>query len=80
MSDLDGTGREILLSKESVTLPNSLVVLERSGELCFADAGTKKVECIDAYSKKVRTISNELTYPFGLAFTHEQFFWTDWTT
>ncbi|XP_023302735.2 nidogen [Lucilia cuprina] len=80
VSDLDGTGREVLLGKDSVTLPNSLVVLERSGELCYADAGTKKVECIDSYTKQIRTISNELTYPFGLSFTHDQFYWTDWTT
>ncbi|XP_075166288.1 nidogen [Haematobia irritans] len=80
MSDLDGTDRELLLGKDAVTLPNSLVVLERTGELCFADAGTKKVECIDPYTKKLRTISNELTYPFGLVYTQDQFYWTDWTT
>lgn len=80
MSDLDGTGREVLLDKSRVNLPNSLVVMEDSGELCFADAGTKKVECVDPYSKQIRTISNELTYPFGLTFTKDHFYWTDWTT
>ncbi|XP_017118518.1 nidogen [Drosophila elegans] len=80
MSNLDGTGRELLLSQEAVTLPNSLVVLENSGEVCFADAGTKKVECIDPQNRQVRTISNELSYPFGLTYTHDQFYWTDWTT
>lgn len=80
MSDLDGTAREVLLGQESVLLPNSLVVLERTGELCYADAGTKKVGCIDAYTKKVRSISNELTYPFGLVYTHDHFYWTDWIT
>lgn len=80
MADLDGTGREVLLGSDAVNLPNSLVILESSGELCYADAGTKKVECIDSYSKQLRTISNDLTYPFGLTFTHNQFYWTDWTT
>ncbi|XP_039956515.1 nidogen [Bactrocera tryoni] len=80
MTDLDGTGRELLLGSDAVILPNSLVILESSGELCYADAGTKKVECIDSYSKRLRTISNDLTYPFGLTFTHNQFYWTDWTT
>lgn len=80
MADLDGTGRELLLGNDAVILPNSLVILESSGELCYADAGTKKVECIDSYSKRLRTISNDLTYPFGLTFTHNQFYWTDWTT
>lgn len=79
-SDLDGTGRELLLGSDSVKLPNSLVVLEHSGELCFADAGNKKVECIDSQSRQIRTISQDLSYPFGLTFTHDQFYWTDWTT
>ncbi|KAH8309564.1 hypothetical protein KR059_011830 [Drosophila kikkawai] len=80
MSNLDGTGRELLLGKESVNLPNSLVVLDNSGELCYADAGTKKVECIQPQNRQLRPISNELSYPFGLTFTHDQFYWTDWTT
>ncbi|XP_017069043.1 nidogen [Drosophila eugracilis] len=79
-SNLDGTGRELLLGKDSVTLPNSLVVLDNSGEVCYADAGTKKVECIDPQNRQIRTISNELSYPFGITFTHDQFYWTDWTT
>ncbi|KAH8320608.1 hypothetical protein KR067_005779 [Drosophila pandora] len=80
MSNLDGTGRELLLGHDSVTLPNSLVVLENTGELCYADAGTKKVECIQPQNGQTRTISNELSYPFGLTFTHDQFYWTDWST
>ncbi|XP_002089929.3 nidogen [Drosophila yakuba] len=80
VSNLDGTGRELLLGKDAVTLPNSLVVLENSGEVCYADAGTKKVECIDPQNRQIRTISNELSYPFGITFTHDQFYWTDWTT
>nr|ACK77669.1 RE69505p [Drosophila melanogaster] len=80
MSNLDGTGRELLLGKDDVTLPNSLVVLENSGEVCYADAGTKKVECIEPQNRQIRTISNELSYPFGITFTHDQFYWTDWTT
>ncbi|XP_017054240.1 nidogen [Drosophila ficusphila] len=80
VSNLDGTGRELLLGQDAVTLPNSLVVLESTGEVCYADAGTKKVECIDAQSRQIRTISNELSYPFGITYTHDQFYWTDWTT
>lgn len=80
MSDLDGSGREVLLDKSSVTLPNSLVIIDGSGELCYADAGTKKIDCIDIYTKQNRTISNELQHPFGLTFTKEQFYWTDWST
>lgn len=80
MSDLDGTGRQILFDKSRVVLPNSLVVLKNSGELCFADAGSHKIECIDSYLNKVRTIASDLSYPFGLAATDNSFYWTDWST
>ncbi|XP_055916936.1 nidogen [Eupeodes corollae] len=80
MSDLDGTGRQILLDKSTVMLPNSLVVLKNSGELCFADAGNHKIGCIDGYTNKVRTVASDLSYPFGLSATDNSFYWTDWTT
>lgn len=79
-SNLDGTERELLLTDPSVKLPNSLSISQSTGELCFADAGTKKIECIDTYSRAVRTIAANLSYPFGLTVTDDQFYWTDWTT
>lgn len=79
-SNLDGTEREILLSSPAVKLPNSLAISSRSAELCFADAGTQKVDCIDSFSKHVRTIAGNLSYPFGLAITDDHYYWTDWTT
>lgn len=79
-SNLDGTERELLVSGPRVELPNSIQVSPGTGELCFADAGTKKIECIDTYSKQLRTVASNLTYPFGLAITDDHFYWTDWTT
>lgn len=79
-SNLDGTEREILLTDPAVKLPNSLSISQSTGELCFADAGTKKIECIDTYTHAVRTIASNLSYPFGLTVTDDQFYWTDWTT
>lgn len=79
-SNLDGTERETLLSAPAVSLPNSLAISQKTGELCFADAGTHKIECIETYRRAIRTIATNLTYPFGLAVTNDRFFWTDWTT
>uniref|UniRef100_A0A182JJM2 Nidogen n=1 Tax=Anopheles atroparvus TaxID=41427 RepID=A0A182JJM2_ANOAO len=79
-SNLDGTERQLLVGSPQVALPNSIQVSMASGELCYADAGTKKIECIDTYSKQIRTIASNLTYPFGLAVTDELFYWTDWIT
>ncbi|XP_058453091.1 nidogen [Malaya genurostris] len=79
-SNLDGTERQVLVSGPEVELPNSIQVAPGTGELCYADAGTKKVECVDTYTKQIRTIASNLTYPFGLAVTDDHFYWTDWTT
>lgn len=70
----------ILLQSPAVNLPNSLAISTRSGELCYADAGTQKVECIEPYRRSVRTVATGLSYPFGLAVTNERLYWTDWTT
>jgi nidogen (entactin) len=79
-ANLDGTERQILAAAPKVQLPNSLDISLQTGELCFADAGTHKIECIDAYTKQVHTIASDLSYPFGLAVSTDRFFWTDWTT
>lgn len=79
-SNLDGTQRGILLSAPAVNLPNSLAISPRTGELCFADAGTQKIECIETSRQLVRTIATNITYPFGLTVTDDRFYWTDWTT
>lgn len=79
-ANLDGSGRQQLLGAPIVQLPNSLVISPNTRELCYADAGTKKIECIDTYSKVPNTIAANLSYPFGLAVTDEHFYWTDWTT
>ncbi|XP_031633983.1 nidogen [Contarinia nasturtii] len=79
-SDLDGTNRVILLEAPKVVLPNSLSISSRTGELCYADAGTQKIECIEPYHRSLRTIATNLQYPFGLTVTADRFYWTDWTT
>lgn len=80
MSNLDGTEREILLTKIELVLPNSLVILRNTGELCYADAGARKIACLDTYTKSIRPIATNLSYPFGLTSTDEHFYWTDWTS
>lgn len=79
-SNLDGSARKLLLKSPDVILPNSLVISPVTGELCFADAGTKKIDCVDVHSKVPRTLAANLSYPFGLAATDEHFYWTDWST
>uniref|UniRef100_A0A1B0DDW6 Uncharacterized protein n=1 Tax=Phlebotomus papatasi TaxID=29031 RepID=A0A1B0DDW6_PHLPP len=79
-ANLDGTGREVLLGQPQVMLPNSLAIFQKSGELCYADAGNFQIGCIDTYSKNHRVVVSNLSYPFGLAISDDHFYWTDWTT
>lgn len=79
-SNLDGTDREVLLSDPAVKLPNSLEINPSTGEVCFADAGNGQIGCYDIYTRSVRIVVSNLSYPFGLAISHDHFYWTDWTT
>lgn len=69
----------MLLSQPNVLLPNHVAISPRTRDLCFVDAGTKRLECVDTYHKQVYTVAANLSYPFGLAITDSQFYWTDWT-
>ncbi|KAK4886874.1 hypothetical protein RN001_003145 [Aquatica leii] len=77
-SNADGTEREIFLKGEDVKLPNSLVIDFGMERLCFADAGSKKIECVEIDSRNKYTIAENCTYPFGITVTDEYIYWTDW--
>jgi nidogen (entactin) len=48
--------------------------------LCWADAGTKKIECIGVQSGFRRTIASDCSYPFSIAISDTHYYWTDWVT
>ncbi|XP_011138379.1 nidogen-2 isoform X2 [Harpegnathos saltator] len=76
----DGTDRAIFLQGDYVKLPNSLSIDWSTDELCWADAGTFTISCVEIDSKEVSVVANELTYPFGLAISQNYYYWTDWKT
>ncbi|EZA61094.1 nidogen-2 isoform X1 [Ooceraea biroi] len=76
----DGTDRAIFLQGDYVKLPNSLSIDWSTDELCWADAGTSTISCIEIDSREVNVVANELTYPFGLAISQNYYYWTDWKT
>lgn len=45
-ANLDGSERSTLVSSPQVVLPNSLALSLSSGEICYADAGKQKIECL----------------------------------
>ncbi|XP_015113339.1 nidogen-2 isoform X5 [Diachasma alloeum] len=79
-SNEDGTQREVFLQGESVKLPNSLAIDWTTDELCWADAGTFTISCTPIDNKRVHVIEKDLAYPFGLAISADNYYWTDWKT
>lgn len=77
-ANADGTDRQVFLQGENVQLPNSLVIDFETEQLCYADAGTKSIECVDIDVKLQRTIAVNCTYPFGIAVTSNHVYWSDW--
>lgn len=80
MANMDGTNRQVLVS-EGIGLPNMLAIDYTTNELCWTDAGAKRIECIDLYGSKRRLVHTFTTgYPFDLAVVDNYIFWTDWET
>ncbi|XP_012343370.1 nidogen isoform X2 [Apis florea] len=76
----DGSDRAIFLQGDYVKLPNSLSIDWAMDELCWADAGTFTISCMEIDSRKINVVANQLTYPFGLAISQQHYYWTDWKT
>ncbi|KAF2367526.1 EGF domain [Trinorchestia longiramus] len=77
-SGLDGSDRRILVDSD-LQLPNSLVVDFETSTLCWADAGTNKIECIGVNGRDRRTVLRGPEYPFGLTLHQRHFYYTDWS-
>lgn len=76
----DGTDRSVFLKGTAVKLPNSLSIDFERDELCWADAGTKSIECVGISTAVRRTVVSNCSYPFGLAISPHNYYWTDWDT
>ncbi|XP_050523369.1 nidogen isoform X2 [Daktulosphaira vitifoliae] len=77
-SELDGTQREIFIQGPSVKLPNSIAIDWNTDEVCWADAGLKSIECVGIDSRLQRTAVANCSYPFGIAITRDNYYWSDW--
>lgn len=76
-ANMDGTDRQTLV-EEDISLPNGLIVDYEMMQVCWADAGTRKVECVNYDGRGRREISQSAGYPFGLALANGNLYWTDW--
>ena len=76
-ANMDGSGRQVLLSG-NLGLPNMLTIDYRSNDLCWTDAGLKRIECIKLNGLNRRIIFTPANYPFDLAIAGQYIYWTDW--
>ncbi|KAF5925874.1 hypothetical protein HPG69_002325 [Diceros bicornis minor] len=77
MSSLEGENRRILVNKD-IGLPNGLTFDPSSKLLCWADAGTKKLECTLPDGTGRRVVQSSLNYPFSVVSYAGHFYHTDW--
>uniref|UniRef100_A0A8C8VMN7 Nidogen 2 n=1 Tax=Pelusios castaneus TaxID=367368 RepID=A0A8C8VMN7_9SAUR len=76
-STVDGANRRILVNKD-IGLPNGLTFDPFSKLICWADAGTKKLECTLPDGTGRRVVQNNLNYPFSIVSYANHFYHTDW--
>ncbi|XP_067028180.1 nidogen-like isoform X4 [Acropora muricata] len=77
VANMDGTNRRILV-KSSLGLPNGLTLVHSTNELCYSDAGTSSISCVNLGDLNVRKAYNPVLYPFGITNFNRTLFWTDW--
>lgn len=74
---MDGDYRDDFVN-EDLGLPNGLTIDFDNEELCWADAGTHRIECIGLDGNGRRVVHSIADYPFGLTNFGNSLYWTDW--
>ncbi|WKY13835.1 hypothetical protein Q1695_004571 [Nippostrongylus brasiliensis] len=76
--DMDGKNNRVFLN-DDIHLPNGITILPNRRELCWVDAGNRRLSCIGLDGQNRRVVYASLQYPFGLTHNNEaKFYWTDW--
>ncbi|XP_056022380.1 nidogen-1-like isoform X2 [Ostrea edulis] len=78
VADMDGTNRKVFVESD-MRLPNGLAIDLYSSQLCWGDAGTRKVECIREDGAGRVVLTDSAPYPFGLSYHGNNVYWTDWS-
>jgi len=74
---MDGTNRKVIVNTD-LALPNSLTLDVEAQQVCWSDAGTQNIECAGYDGRVRRVVYGQASYPFGIAFANDKFYWTDW--
>ncbi|KAF2986859.1 hypothetical protein EK904_004936 [Melospiza melodia maxima] len=76
-STVNGANRRVLVHTD-IGLPNGLTFDPFSKLLCWADAGTKHLECTFPDGTGRRVVQSNLNYPFSIVSYANHFYHTDW--
>ncbi|MEQ2296695.1 hypothetical protein AMECASPLE_027199 [Ameca splendens] len=74
---MDGSNRRVLVQSD-LGLPNALTYDSQSSLLCWADAGTHKMECMNPGRDHRNMVLEGLRYPFGITIYGKNIYYTDW--
>lgn len=78
-AQMDGNKRMRIVSA-SLYWPNGLAVDKIEKRIYWVDAQLKLMASVDYDGNHRRTVAMDLAYPYGIAVTPNQVFWTDWNT
>ena len=78
-SNMDGSHRKVIVS-EDLGVPNGIYFDQKRQEVCWGDAKTKKIECVekDGSNRRIVTQINQI-YPFDLTEVRSNIYWSDWS-
>ncbi|KAF6719202.1 Nidogen-1 [Oryzias melastigma] len=76
-STVNGQNRRVVVS-DGIGLPNALTYDYSTDQVCWADAGTKRLECVSPNGSGRRVIHPNLNYPFSMVYYRDHFYYTDW--
>lgn len=75
---MDGTNRKVFVDSD-LSLPNGLTLDLYSSQVCWGDAGSRKVECVHEDGVGRITLTDSAPYPFGITYQGNSVYWTDWS-
>lgn len=76
-ANMDGSERRTLVNRD-LGLPNALAVDYTTDDLCWADAGNQKIECVTLDGNNRRMVYFGAQYPFSMTVHDSRLYWTDW--
>lgn len=78
-ANMDGTHRKVIVSQD-LGVPNGLYYDQKRQEICWGDAKTKKIECVekDGSNRRLVTQIGQM-YPFDLTEMRSNIYWSDWS-